>query len=103
MKYSHLAPVVEDACGTPALCRHPASDRAWIVTFADLAALMLTFFVMMFAMSGVKSDLWRSTVNSLTQALHLPLWNGLSYQLPAKTVIWRMTPWIPTWTTWGLF
>lgn len=50
----------------------PPPDRAtrvWLITFTDLVALMLTFFVMLFAMSNVKLTEWRSIINSLSQTL----------------------------------
>ena len=43
--------------------------RVWLITFTDLMALMLTFFVMLFAMSNVKLTEWRSIINSLSQTL----------------------------------
>lgn len=46
-----------------AVCR-PMGD-AWLITFADLVALMLTFFVLMFAMSQVERYKWQSLVRSL--------------------------------------
>lgn len=50
-----------------------APGHAWMVTFADLAALLLSFFVMLFAMTGVSADLWRSTVQSLTLSFKVSL------------------------------
>jgi len=52
------------AAGTP-----ERSTRMWLITFTDLVALMLTFFVMMFAMSSVKVAEWRSIIDSLSQSL----------------------------------
>lgn len=46
-----------------------ASSRAWLITFTDLVSLMLTFFVMLFAMSNVKSDEWKNISDSLSQTL----------------------------------
>ncbi|MFQ5763429.1 MAG: flagellar motor protein MotB [Rhodospirillales bacterium] len=43
--------------------------RVWLITFTDLVALMLTFFVMMFAMSSVKVTQWQSMIDSLSQTL----------------------------------
>lgn len=43
--------------------------RVWLITFTDLVALMLTFFVMLFAMSNVKLTEWRSIIDSLSQTL----------------------------------
>jgi chemotaxis protein MotB len=45
------------------------SPNAWMVTFTDLVALMLTFFVMIFAMSTVKLDDWQSVTDSLREHL----------------------------------
>lgn len=43
---------------------------AWMVTFTDLVSLMLTFFVMLFAMSNVKTDSWEDVVDALSQTLN---------------------------------
>jgi len=43
--------------------------RVWLITFTDLVALMLAFFVMLFAMSNVKLTEWRSIIDSLSQTL----------------------------------
>lgn len=45
-------------------------DTAWMMTFADLVSLMLTFFVMLFAMSSVKTDSWDDMVDALSQQLN---------------------------------
>ncbi|NQV83373.1 MAG: OmpA family protein [Rhodospirillales bacterium] len=41
----------------------------WLITFTDLVALMLAFFVMLFAMSNVKVSDWQNVINSLSQTL----------------------------------
>ncbi len=41
----------------------------WLITFTDLVALMLAFFVMLFAMSNVKISEWRNVIDSLSQTL----------------------------------
>jgi chemotaxis protein MotB len=46
-----------------------AVDRAWMFTFADLLALMLTFFVLLFSMSAVKKDQWLALVEALSDRL----------------------------------
>ena len=43
---------------------------AWMVTFTDLVALLLTFFVMIFAMSHVKTTEWSSLTESLRRHLN---------------------------------
>ena len=45
----------------------------WMLTFADLVSLMLTFFVLMFALSGVKAEPFQALATSLSYALHAPL------------------------------
>jgi chemotaxis protein MotB len=45
------------------------NPHAWLVTFTDLVALMLTFFVMMFAMSAVKTADWQTLTDSLKERL----------------------------------
>jgi chemotaxis protein MotB len=41
----------------------------WLVTFTDLVSLMLTFFVMLFAMSNVKVDQWEQIIDTLSRTL----------------------------------
>ncbi len=45
------------------------ASRMWLITFTDLVSLMLTFFVMLFAMSNVKLDEWQNISDSLSQTL----------------------------------
>ena len=42
----------------------------WLIIFADLVALMLTFFVMLFSMSNVTAESWKKMVDALTDALN---------------------------------
>lgn len=46
------------------------SSEMWLLTFTDLVSLMLTFFVMLFAMSNVKIDKWENVIDSLSQTLN---------------------------------
>ena len=34
------------------------TSKAWMVIFTDMVSLLLTYFVMLFAMSNVKVDKW---------------------------------------------
>lgn len=43
---------------------------AWLVTFADLVALMITFFVMLFATQKVDIGKWESLVDTLSMRLN---------------------------------
>jgi chemotaxis protein MotB len=44
-------------------------SNAWMITFTDLVALMLTFFVLLFSMSQVQQQKWQSIVESLASNL----------------------------------
>lgn len=47
-----------------------APKNAWMLTFADLVSLMLTFFVLLFSMSSVKVDKWDAMIDTMTQSLN---------------------------------
>lgn len=42
------------------------SANSWMVTFADVLALLLTFFVMMYAMNDVREDEWQGFVSAMS-------------------------------------
>lgn len=44
-------------------------SKAWMVTFSDLISLMLTFFVMLFAMSNVNLGDWEHITDALQKTL----------------------------------
>jgi chemotaxis protein MotB len=46
-----------------------AGDTRWLVTFADLVALVLAFFVMLYATQKVEQGEWQAMVRSLSQSL----------------------------------
>ena len=46
-------------------------SKAWMITFTDLVSLMLTFFVMLFAMSNVKIDKWESMIDVLSLSFNV--------------------------------
>ena len=46
------------------------TSRAWMITFADLMSLLLTFFVLLFSMSQVKLDAWHALVQALSERLN---------------------------------
>ena len=48
--------------------RHPSI--IWVVSYIDLLTLMLTFFVMLFAMSHVKIDKWQHLIDTLSTTLN---------------------------------
>lgn len=47
----------------------PTGPPVWMLSLADLISLLLTFFVMLFAMSKVKVDRWDEVVDSLSQSI----------------------------------
>jgi hypothetical protein len=47
-----------------------ASGQAWLMTFTDLVALMLAFFVLMFSMSQIEQTKWQGLVEALTRDLN---------------------------------
>ncbi len=50
---------------------HSGNNKtAWMLTFADLLSLMLTFFVLMYAMSQITRAQWEEVVRSLQQRLN---------------------------------
>ncbi len=54
----------------PAQAARPrGGSSVWMVTFTDLVALLLTFFVMVFAMRDVEEDTWQTITNSFVTAL----------------------------------
>jgi chemotaxis protein MotB len=52
------------------LNRSDAKRPAWLVTFADLVALLITFFVMLFATQKVDIGRWESLVDTLSMRLN---------------------------------
>lgn len=52
---------------------HRVLGRRWLITFADLAAIMLAFFVLMFSMSEVDTHKWKSTVDALGRSFDVGL------------------------------
>lgn len=48
-----------------------SGTQSWMITFADLVALLITFFVMLFAMSQVEQRKWQNLVNALSNRLDL--------------------------------
>lgn len=49
--------------------RRREDGQAWLLTFTDLAALMLTFFVLLFSMSTIKDSDWQNLVDALAPRL----------------------------------
>jgi chemotaxis protein MotB len=52
------------------LSKETSGTTLWLVIFADLVALLLTFFVLLFSMSNITPESWKDMVESLTRALN---------------------------------
>ncbi|MFQ5535499.1 MAG: flagellar motor protein MotB [Sphingomonadales bacterium] len=52
------------------MARHRRGGPSWLIIFADLMALLLTFFVLLFSMQSVKVDGWQAIVGTLTERLN---------------------------------
>ncbi len=50
--------------------RPEATGTAWMVTFADLIMLLITFFVLLLSMSQVKTEKWQAVVEALSDRLN---------------------------------
>ncbi len=48
-----------------------AAGQAWLLTFTDLVALMLAFFVLLFAMTQIEQRKWKGLVESLASDLNV--------------------------------
>jgi chemotaxis protein MotB len=47
-----------------------APTQVWMITFADLLSLMLAFFVLLFAMSKVEVESWKTLVEAFSSRLN---------------------------------
>ncbi|MFN3076223.1 MAG: flagellar motor protein MotB [Alphaproteobacteria bacterium] len=65
---------------SPTAGRHEAG---WMVSFADLISLLLTFFVLMFSMSELPADRWRSLTDVGPGRLN-PAGEGIAAPRPAE-------------------
>ncbi|WP_299380709.1 flagellar motor protein MotB [uncultured Kiloniella sp.] len=66
---------------------------SWMVTFTDLVALMLTFFVLLYSMSVMEEKQWRNLVDSL--ASNLKIEGVIAEPKPAKSLTMEPVDFIP--------
>lgn len=52
--------------------RRPVASQIWMVTFVDLVALLLAFFVMLFSMSSLTTERWATTARAFSEYLDSP-------------------------------
>lgn len=63
-----------------------AIGQTWLITFADLIALLLAFFVMIYATQKIETGSWDALVKSLSQTLN-PSRERIDHQPAAETNI----------------
>ncbi|WP_420348810.1 OmpA/MotB family protein [Pelagibius sp.] len=69
--------------GVPAYRGRPDDGgQAWLMTFTDLTALLLTFFVLLYSMSTINSDDWQNLVDALSPKL--PSVQEVTVALPSQ-------------------
>lgn len=51
--------------------RKRRSDARWLITFADLAAVMVAFFVLLFSMAEVDSDKWEGATSAFDRQFRI--------------------------------
>ncbi|KLN60293.1 hypothetical protein WH96_14065 [Kiloniella spongiae] len=66
---------------------------SWMVTFTDLVALMLTFFVLLYSMSVMEEKQWRNLVDSLSSNLKIE--RITAEPKPAKSLTMEPVDFIP--------
>ncbi len=71
MSVSTSAPTIVGRPMTAARKKPGARPAQWLVTFADLAAVLVAFFVLMFSMSEVDTDRWNGAVDALDRQFDL--------------------------------
>lgn len=63
-----MMPLDDPDMGVPSTGRHSVAP-GWMITFADLLSLLLTFFVLVFATSSIEQKDWQRVVQPITTYL----------------------------------
>jgi chemotaxis protein MotB len=50
----------------------PSGGPAWMLSFADLLSVLLTFFVMLYSTTAIQNNKWEAFINSFQQRFQLP-------------------------------
>jgi len=73
--------------------KHSRGSPAWIVTFADLATLLLTFFILLLSFAEMDVEKYRAMANSMTVALGgTPNLSGVPGGQPVSLIATEPTP-----------
>ncbi|MDI9243761.1 flagellar motor protein MotB [Marinobacter sp. CHS3-4] len=77
--------------------KHGRGSPAWIVTFADLATLLLTFFILLLSFAEMDVEKYRAMANSMTVALGgTPVLSDLPGGQPVSVIATEPAPVAPT-------
>lgn len=66
-------------------------SAAWLITFGDLTALMLTFFIMLFATAHIPSEKWNAILGTMSTAFRFDE-QGMTAVPRAELAIPALTP-----------
>lgn len=61
--------IAHDETALPGNSSGAHENGLWLITFSDLMSLMFAFFVMLFAMSSIQTEAWKSMVTGLSDEL----------------------------------
>ncbi|WP_262691473.1 OmpA/MotB family protein [Kordiimonas aestuarii] len=72
--------------------RQEDASASWILTFADLLALLLTFFVLVFSMNSVQFESWKSVVRTMSEEFNpnRPMVEVQQHDTPASIMTRRI-------------
>jgi len=77
--------------------KHSRGSPAWIVTFADLATLLLTFFILLLSFAEMDVEKYRAMANSMTVALGgTPVLTDIPGGQPVSVIATEPAPASPT-------
>lgn len=71
---------------------HERGPSAWMVTFADLVILMLTFFVLLFSMTSMKTETWEAVSTAFSRTLQLDPAQPVNEQSVTHNIASRPVP-----------
>lgn len=71
---------------------HERGPAAWMVTFADLVILMLTFFVLLFSMTSMKTETWEAVSAAFSRTLQVDPAQPVNERSVEHTITARPAP-----------
>lgn len=73
--------------------RRPSATPSWMVSLADLLALMLTFFVLMFSMNAVQLSTWQAVVTSFRKQFNPHAAEVIPNPISEADSVLQYSPW----------